>query len=234
MRTADRIAVGAAVLTRRTLGSTWQTVAIRGGGAALVSPYVLAELRGYPLAVPVGVAAWLGAAWWFGQPSGERPVKGKVEGAADRLEAAAEPDEGLLPDAVRHLAQGGHGAHLKAIAEHLTEETGQPWDTAAVRAACQAAGIPVTDSVRQPGRGVSTGVRLADLPDPSPNPSPAVDVAVVVAGQDTPTDAATGTSATATPAELQVHVEGGGALVVVRDPAETRHYTTTPQEAHRG
>ncbi|MFE9845792.1 hypothetical protein [Streptomyces goshikiensis] len=222
MRAADRIAVGAAVLTRRTLGGTWQTVAIRGGGAALVSPYVLAELRGYPLAVPVGVAAWLGAAWWLGQPSDEQPAQDPAEEASGSPDpAAVEPSAALLPDAVRHLAQGGHGAHLKALAEHLTEETGQEWNPAAVRAACEAAGIPVTGSVRQPGRGVSTGIRLADLPDPAPDPVLAPVVAVVVAGQETPTAAAT---TPATPAELQLKVEEGPGLTIIRDPSERRAY----------
>ncbi|MDH6522526.1 hypothetical protein M2163_000964 [Streptomyces sp. SAI-135] len=46
-------------------------------------------------------------------------------------------------------------------------------DTAHVREVLTWAGVPITD-VRMKGRGVSTGVKAADipLPSPSPNPSP--------------------------------------------------------------
>lgn len=82
----------------------------------------------------------------------------------------------LLPDpkATIHLAQ---------VAEHLL---GDPTNTAPVRALCTATGTPVTRGVRVRDRGVSTGIRGADLPPlPAPDrtPSPTPDVAVVSAGR---------------------------------------------------
>lgn len=222
MNHAARIAIGTAVLTRRALGGSWQSVALRGGAAAYVGPYVFTALQPYPYIVPAGLAGWLGAAWWAGRvapaPTALAP------NASERPEPS--PEQGPAPDlaaAVRTLAQGGHGAHYEALAEHLTQTTGQAWDTAAVRAACRAAGIPHCGSVRQPGRSVSTGVRLADLPDPSPSPSPAPAVAVVVAGQEATTGPATGP---ATPAELHLTVETGAGITIIRDPSEHPTYKT--------
>lgn len=221
MNHAARIAIGTAVLTRRALGGTWQTVALRGGAAAYLGPYVFTALQPYPYVVPAVLVGWLGAAWWAGrpqQPASERPEPTVEQPPAD---APATASFEVLAGAVRTLAAGGHGAHYEALAEHLTKTTRQPWDTAAVRAACRAAGIPHCGSVRQPGRSVSTGVRLSDLPDPSPDPSQDPAVAVVVAGQDTPTAAATGP---ATPDELQLTVEEGAGITIIRDPAERRAY----------
>ncbi|WP_327413217.1 hypothetical protein [Streptomyces sp. NBC_01233] len=219
MNHAARVAIGTAVLTRRALGGSWQSVALRGGAAAYVSPYLFAELQPYPYIAPAGLVGWLGAAWWAGRP---QTVPEREEPPPAGAEEATEPPrpDDLVP-AVQALAAGGHGAHLAALAEHLTESTGHPWNTAAVRAACDALKIPVTGSVRQPGRGVSTGVRLADLPDPSSDPSPDPAVAVVVAGQETPTGA---TTAPATPVELQLAVEEGAGITIIRDPAERRAY----------
>ena len=229
MTYADQIAIGTAVLTRRILGGTWQTVAIRGGAGALASPYLLAELRPYPLAVPVGVAAWLGAAWWYGRPAEPTAApEPAAEDASERPEPApGAPAGNPIPAAVRRLAGDGAGAHYTALAQYLTKTTGRRWDTAAVKAARAAAGIPHAPSVRQPGRGVSTGVRVEDLPDPSPSPAPVV--AVVVAGQDTTTDPAT---ATTTGPRLRAPVEGGGAMAIVDDPAATRRYTVTKETRH--
>ncbi|MFI8278540.1 hypothetical protein ACIGBH_27440 [Streptomyces sp. NPDC085929] len=223
MNYADQIAIGTAVLTRRILGGTWQSVAVRGGAGALASPYALAELRPYPLAVPVGVAAWLGAAWWAGKaapaPAAATPSPaGSPEPAAEQTFA---PD---LADAIRALSDGGHGTHLAVLAQHLAETTGRTWNTLDVRAACTTAGIPVTGSVRQRGRGVSTGVRLADLPDPSPAAPPTPVVAVVVAGQDPTTAPTTGPP---TAAELHPTVREEAGMTIITDPSEARHYSVT-------
>ncbi|MFD9368792.1 hypothetical protein ACFWA6_13960 [Streptomyces sp. NPDC060020] len=220
MNHAARVAIGTAVLTRRALGGSWQSMALRGGAAAYISPYLFAELQPYPYVAPAGLVGWFGAAWWAGRPqaASERPEPSPAEQPA---EAPAPATVEVLADAVRALAAGGHGAHYEALAEHLTRTTGRAWDTAAVRVACRAVGIPHCGSVRQPGRSVSTGVRLADLPDPAPGPSPAPAVAVVVAGQDTPTEA---TTAPATPVELQLTVEEGAGMTIIRDPSERRAY----------
>ncbi|MCB5168015.1 hypothetical protein LG634_24705 [Streptomyces bambusae] len=164
------------------------------------------------------VAAAAAAAWRAGDPH-RAPADTPTEDPAET--PAAPVDAATLAAAVRTLAAGGQGAHIAALAAHLTKTTGQPVTPAAVRASCKAAGIPVTPSVRQPGRRVSTGVAVTDLPQPLPNPSPDPAEAVVVAGQDTTTG---GTTATATPAEPQVEEHGGGALRIVKDPAEMRHY----------
>jgi hypothetical protein len=189
------------------------------GYVAMASDYTTYAVAG-------GTAAWVVAA--FMHAGSELPP---AEGASEHPEPP--PEQGPVPDlagAIRTLAQGGHGAHYEALAEHLAEDTGQAWDTAAVRAACRAAGIPHCGSVRQPGRGVSTGVRLADLPAPSPSPSPAPATAVVVAGQDTTTTPATGP---ATPGELQPTSREEQGMTIITNPAEHNHYATT-KEAHRG
>ncbi|GAA3374704.1 hypothetical protein [Streptomyces racemochromogenes] len=199
------------------------------GGVA----YVLVSSDYTTYAVTAGTIGWIVAALALSQkqdPAADaEESEGSDEDAAEHPEpAAAEPALGLIPDAVRHLAQGGHGAHLKMLAQHLTKTTRRPWDTAAVRAACKAAGIPITNSVRQPGRRVSTGVRLEDLPDPSPSPSQAPAVAVVIAGQEPPTEAATATT-TAPPTDDDRTVEGVRMTLLddPTNPART-HVTVHP------
>lgn len=225
MNHAARIAVGTAVLTRRALGGTWKTMAVRGGAAAYLSPYLVNAVQPYPYVAPAGLVGWLGAAWWAGRPqqAPAEPASGHPEpptaGPTEPLPAEA------FADQLRAAANGATGVHLSAVAEHLNVTTGEPWTAADVRAHCRALHIPLSGSVRMPGRGVSTGVRLADLPDPSPAPA----VAVVVAGQDTTTAAATGPT---TPPQLQVRVDAGGAVRTVTDPAETRHYTVTKEARH--
>jgi hypothetical protein len=82
-----------------------------------------------------------------------------------------EPDEELTPQQFLTLLQhiDGPAVHLAQLAAHLT---GNPRDTAPVRRLCAAAGVPIT-AVRVPGRGVSTGVRLAGLPTTPPPPADA-------------------------------------------------------------
>jgi hypothetical protein len=216
MNHADRIAIGTAVLTRRALGDSARSVAVRGGVAALVSPYVVVELHDYPLVVPAALVAGLGAAWWAA-----RPKAAEDEAVEQAGEETADAEQALALDEfaahVRACADGAHGAHLAALAERLTEETKRPWDAAAVRAHCRALAVPVSGSVRHGPRGVSTGVRVKDLPESLPDPV----VAVVGAGQDTPTEAAT---ATATGPELQLTVEQGAGMTIIRDPSERRAY----------
>lgn len=189
---------------------------LAGLGAA---GYVVVSSDYTTYAIAGGALAWAVAAFMV---AGSGSAEGTEPSAEERPKGAVPAVSGvLLADAVRTVAAGGHGAHYEALAEHLTQTTGQPWDTAAVRAACRAAGIPHCGSVRQPGRSVSTGVRLADLPAPSPSPSTTPTVAVVVAGQDTPTAPTTGA---ATPVELQLTVEEGAGMTIIRDPSERRQY----------
>lgn len=178
--------------------------------------------RRWPWLMWALAAWWCTVAWRAGAPrsAGKNPADEEAPAAAPETAAPTAPTA-LLVAAVRTLAAGGAGAHLKALAEHLTEETKRPWDTAAVRAACTAAGITVSDSVRQPGRGVSTGVRVDALPVPLSSPSPAPVVAVVVAGQDPPTAATTGP---ATAPELQLTVKEEAGITIILDPSERRAY----------
>ncbi|MEU1372996.1 hypothetical protein ABZ442_04940 [Streptomyces triculaminicus] len=185
----------------------WRAMAIVVGvGAAY-------RLTGSSPAVLGGVAlAALGVAWMrcpelipvMPEPEEESALEG--ESGAEPSEEAGHLEEGaaklreetapVLPlegfsALVRELAQDGAGAHLSALAEYLPRG---PWDTAAVRALCTAHGVPVSKSVRQPGRGVSTGVKVEDLPPLPKAPLEGADVAVVVAGQDTTTGSATATT----------------------------------------
>ncbi|MFB6809426.1 hypothetical protein [Streptomyces sp. NPDC056387] len=202
------------------------------GGVA----YVLAVSDYTTYAVAAGTLGWVVAALALSQghdlTEPEEPSPVLAEAPSEYPDSSPVAlDNGLIPAAVRHLAAGGHGAHLAAVAGLLSEGTREAWTPGRIRSACAAAGIPVTSSVRQPGRGVSTGVRVEDLPDPSPSPSPAPVVAVVVAGQDAPTGPAT---ATPTGPQLRPHAEGGDAVAIIDDPSETRHYTVRSihQEDH--
>ncbi|MEU1673374.1 hypothetical protein ABZ752_15255 [Streptomyces roseifaciens] len=181
-------------------------------GAGWLATYVVAAAPDTLLIITFawGIAAWKVAPAQPGVP-GEEPRAAQPTPGQERT-AAVGLDE--LCALVRELAQKGAGAHLSALAEHLP---GGPWDTAAVRALCAQHGVPVADSVRQPGRGVSTGVRVGDLPPLSPAPSEELAVAVVAAGQGGTTDRAT---ATTTPA-VEQHIEG--ALLIIRDPDHRTH-----------
>ncbi|MFJ6703467.1 MULTISPECIES: hypothetical protein [unclassified Streptomyces] len=75
--------------------------------------------------------------------------------------AAAKDDSPEVLEALRKVAEPH--AHLSAVAKALGT------DTAHVREVLTQAGVPITD-VRMKGRGVSTGVKAADIPLPSPSP----------------------------------------------------------------
>lgn len=220
MNHADQIAHGSGVLARRAgawlAGDTWRSLALRGGTVAYVGPHVLLHLSPYPLLVPAALAAWLAWSWWAGRAAAPEP-----EPAEDPPPAAAPPPLSAeqLHTAATEVAAGGSGAHVAALAEHLTTDPQHPVTAADVRAALAAHAVPVSPSVRQPGRGVSTGVRLADLP----HPSPAAPVAVVPAGQAATTGRATGA---ATP--LVVEYQHG--VTIVRDRSEDRRTSLTKTE----
>ncbi|MFE5868785.1 hypothetical protein ACFQ6V_09040 [Streptomyces roseifaciens] len=177
-------------------------------GAGWLATYVVAAAPDTLLIVAFawGIGAWKVAPAQPGVP-GEEPHA--AQPTPDQ-EGTATVGVDELCALVRELAQKGAGAHLSALAEHLP---GGPWDTAAVRALCAEHGVPVAGSVRQPGRGVSTGVRVGDLPPLSPPPSEELAVAVVAAGQDGTTDPAT---ATTTPA-YEPHF--GGVMQTIPDPS---------------
>ncbi|MFI2078482.1 hypothetical protein [Streptomyces triculaminicus] len=209
------------------------------GLALLVGTGAAYRLTGSSPAVAGGVAlAALGIAWMRHPellPAMHQPEADPRAGHVDAIEGTHENPEGppvadtaepattasQTPDPmvsletfsalVRELAQGGAGAHLSALAERLT---GDPKDTSVVRSLCREWGVPVSPSVRQPGapgRGVSTGVKVTDLPPLLSSPVIAPEVAVVVAGQEATTGPAT---ATATPV---VEQHAGGALTTIYD-----------------
>lgn len=176
--------------------------------------------RAWPWLMWLAAGCWLLTAWSAG---------GRPEADEEQAPAAADPEPAPdgLPLAefaahVRACAGDAAGAHVEALAEHLTKATGQPWTSATVRARCKALSVPVTNSVRQGQRGVSTGVYVKHLPDPSPAAPPVPTEAVVVAGQDMPTGAATATT-TGPATGLTVKEEAG--LTIICDPAERRAYT---------
>ncbi|MER6843099.1 hypothetical protein [Streptomyces platensis] len=109
----------------------------------------------------------------------------------------------LLHDLVQEHSEGGRqtpGLHWPQVAAGLSSRYpggGSPggWSAADCRALCEAAAVPISRGTRArgegAGKGVSTGVRVEDLParpsNPSPGPSPegapGPAVAVVSAGQ---------------------------------------------------
>ncbi|MCF3101437.1 hypothetical protein IPZ58_07565 [Streptomyces roseoverticillatus] len=191
---------------RASLGPGVRSLIILGGGVMAAR-----QVRDHPGLLWLLAPAWCAAAWSAGSeapvmPQHEEAVEGEPE-AQDGAPEEVTLDE--LASLVRELAQDGAGAHLSVLAEHLP---GGPHDTAAVRALCATHGVPVSKSVRQPGRGVSTGVKVADLPLLSPAPPEGPAVAVVDAGQDATTDPAT---ATATPAYER---RFGGILQTIPNP----------------
>ncbi|MBH1938944.1 hypothetical protein I5Q34_32585 [Streptomyces sp. AV19] len=191
---------------RAALGPAFRTVLLLAG-LAEAGRLVIA----HPAALWALTPVWSAAAWRTGQAATPAPAESPdntVEDPPPVTEPALTKEE--FSALVRKLAQGGAGAHLSALAEHLTDN---PKETAAVRSLCAAHGVPVSPSVRQPGRGVSTGVKVKDLPPLSPDGPEAGRVVVVAAGQEPTTAPAT---ATTTPT---VEQHAGGAYAVIRAAA---------------
>ncbi|MGW3499347.1 hypothetical protein [Streptomyces globisporus] len=104
--------------------------------------------------------------WWV--VAAYRKGKPKEKAAAPPLQESSEPaqpkdDSPEVLATLRKVAEPH--AHLSAVAQALGT------DTAHVREVLTRAGVPISD-VRMKGRGVSTGVKAADMPLPSPSPSP--------------------------------------------------------------
>ncbi|MET8624552.1 hypothetical protein ABZW30_12480 [Kitasatospora sp. NPDC004669] len=193
-RAAHRISAGSAEVARR-LGrqaagaSVWVKVV---GGVFLWKgvPVMLDAAHHQPL-LPAGAAvAWSWAAWRAGQPdllpdSGKKAAQEPDDGAA--TEATEDPDEDdeqtEFLHLLHHLMPGtttgkDDRIHLAQIAQ---EWTGNPADTAPVRALLAELNIPTT-ACRVPDRGSSTGIYLRDVPPlPDPDRQP---LSGVVAGSD--------------------------------------------------
>ncbi|MGW3154021.1 hypothetical protein [Streptomyces sp. NPDC001089] len=126
------------------------------GGLALVWGFVqTAPFLMFPLSV-----WWIVAAYRQGKPEEEAAVPPLQESSEP---AAPKDDSPEVLATLRKVAEPH--AHLSAVAQALGT------DTAHVREVLTRAGVPITD-VRMKGRGVSTGVKAADIPLPSPSPSP--------------------------------------------------------------
>lgn len=189
---AEPLGAGSVILYRRISG--WITAPGTDGdrraplkrlGTLGFAGYITVASDYTSYALYAGTAAWIAGALMYGA----RPEPEATE-ATDEPDPPHGQPEADIPAAVR--AAGTHkGAHLTAIARHLAFVTGQAWTSSDVRAACTAAGVPVASSVRMGAHGVSTGVRLKDLPSPPPAPAHGTGAGVVPAGQDPATATAT-------------------------------------------
>jgi hypothetical protein len=129
------------------------------GGLALLWGFVqTAPVLMFPLTV-----WWVIAAYRKGK-SGEPEEKAAVPPLQESSEPAQPKDDSPEVLAALRKTTSPH-AHLAAVAQALGT------DTARVREVLTRAGVAITD-VRMKGRGVSTGVKAADIPLPSFSPSP--------------------------------------------------------------
>ncbi|WP_327131997.1 hypothetical protein OG311_13485 [Streptomyces sp. NBC_01343] len=125
----------------------------------------LVVLSGIVMTTPA--VMWGLVLWWIGAALKRGgPAKADGETAVPPPQESSEPageevDSDRLVQVLREVASPN--AHLAVVAQKLG--TG----TARVREALSRAGIPVSD-VRMKDRGVSTGVKAADIPSPSPSP----------------------------------------------------------------
>ncbi|WJY39515.1 hypothetical protein QT196_20730 [Streptomyces sp. P9-2B-2] len=135
----------------------------------------------------------------------EAPADGGSEGGGKRAPGPSpETFLHLLHDLVQEHSEGSKdtpGLHWPQVVAGLSSRypdggSSGGWSAADCRALCEAAAVPISRGTRArgvgAGKGVSTGVRVEDLPDrpPLPSPSPSQEgtqapaVAVVVAGQN--------------------------------------------------
>ncbi|MGI5259130.1 hypothetical protein [Streptomyces angustmyceticus] len=135
----------------------------------------------------------------------EAPADGGSESAGNRAPGPSpEAFLHLLHDLVQEHSEGGKptpGLHWPQVVAGLSSRypgggSARGWSAADCRGLCKAAAVPVSKGTRargeRAGKGVSTGVRVEDLPDrpssPSPGPPPegtqGPAVAVVSAGQN--------------------------------------------------
>lgn len=110
-------------------------------------------------------------------------------------------------DLLHKANSAGRGVLLATLRTFLEEyEPGISWEIADVRVLCDAAGVPMRQSVRVPGVGVSVGVHRDDIPPAPPAPSERGPVAGSSAGQGT------------TPTTTRRY---DGAQITITDPASS-------------
>ncbi|MCX5234423.1 hypothetical protein OG824_04140 [Streptomyces prunicolor] len=132
-----------------------RVVFLIGGLALLWGLVQSARFLMFPLS-----AWWIVAAYRKGKPE----EKSAVVSPQESREPAVEQDDSPKVLATVREKADPH-VHLAVVAKALGT------DTAHVREVLTRAGVPITD-VRMKGRGVSTGVKAADIPLPIPSPSP--------------------------------------------------------------
>lgn len=122
-------------------------------------------------AIPAALLAWCVAAWTVAPPADvepEAPVEAEEQPAAN----APEDVYAATLEWIRRLIGDNQGVHLRDLLDHAQAHgmfTGL--DVAALRAHLERWDIPVRDSVRVRGLGVTVGIRKDDLP-PLPEASP--------------------------------------------------------------
>ncbi|MGE7437966.1 hypothetical protein [Kitasatospora sp. NPDC001175] len=139
----------------------------------IIGPYISLVATG-------SVALWAVAALMHSRPA--KALAEEASEAPDAPSGGAQEDAGTAFLHLLHelLPKPDSRLHLAQIAEALT---GNPKATSHVRTLCAATGVTITDGVRVPDRGVSTGIYGRHVP-PLPAPSPTPPVGVVVAGQN--------------------------------------------------
>lgn len=149
---------------RESIGAVAASIGI-AGYSAWHAPHIAA------FAIPAAVVAWCVAAWAVAPPpdvAPEAPVEAKEQPAANTPEDV----HAATLDWIRRLIGDNQGVHLRDLLDHAQAHamfTGL--DVAALRAHLDRWGIPVRDSVRVRGLGVTVGIRKDDLP-PLPEASP--------------------------------------------------------------
>ncbi|MDX3712751.1 hypothetical protein PV733_28190 [Streptomyces europaeiscabiei] len=116
------------------------------------APFLMFPLTGW----------WVVAAYRKGKPEEKSAVASPQESLVAGSEKKPEEDDSPKVLAALQEKADPH-VHLAVVAKALGT------DTAHVREVLSRAGVPVSD-VRMKGRGVSTGVKAADIPSPSPSP----------------------------------------------------------------
>lgn len=164
-----------------------------------------AFILGSVLVAAPSIMWWLACGWCCAAVYASRP---QPTGEGEIEEAGLDVDE--LVTALHEVADPH--VHLVPLAEYLDTTT------TVVRTALTEAGIEVAGGVRMEGRGVSTGVRAADIP-PLPEGAPSVHDGALTCDNNS------NNSDPASPEEgLCVEAIGQSGLIV-RDPAEiTRRY----------
>jgi hypothetical protein len=148
--------------------------------------------------------------------------------ADDDSEQLPEVTPAAFVSLVHSVIGTARGVHLRTLAAALTHRYGGAWEIADVRRLCEAAGVPVTPTVRAPGGKPTVGVYRADLQPLPHTPDQGPAVAVVAAGQDATTGPTTGPATTPAVATI-----GGLRVITTPDPVNPHRHAVTVTELRR-